>query len=231
MAMSFSNIGGLIGSFIGSNDLEDQFDAAIAELQKFRQSSEEARGRFQAKGDTAFNRGLKELTSPTLAPDVAALRAMLVTNITSGLSPFAQLQFEDLNRLLEERQVATGNLRSGSIGTQRAELGRRIAADEFGRALETLETLQTRDLTASQMFLNTALGYGNLENQSLATQGATVGSIAKAMVGKGVVQQQAAVAIGAAAGGLFEQASEMVAAYYTGGASGLASSFGKGGGS
>jgi hypothetical protein len=132
--------------------LEDRFNEAIVELKKFQKTATTSMQGFRAKGQTAFDRGMAELTSPTMAPDVAALRTMLVTQISSGLSPFAQLQMEDANRFLENRAISTGNLRSGAIGLQRAELGRRVVADEFGRALQTLDLLQRRDLTAAGIF-------------------------------------------------------------------------------
>jgi uncharacterized protein YejL (UPF0352 family) len=200
----FSGIGAAIGGFIGAGDLEDRFNEAIAELQKFKATTDVSLKGFREKGQTAFDRGISELTSPTMAPDVAALRQMLVTQISSGLSPFAQLQMEDANRFLENRAISTGNLRSGAIGLQRAELGRRVVADEFGRALQTMESLGKRDLTASGMFLNTSLGFGQNENAALQTMGNAVSSLTGAIVGKGAAQQQASAMLGAGIGGMFD---------------------------
>lgn len=92
---TFSGIGSTFGGFFGASDLEDQFNAAIAGLQKFKATAETSPKGFRQKEQTAFDRGISELTSPTMAPDVAALRQMLVTQIGSGLSPFAKLQMED----------------------------------------------------------------------------------------------------------------------------------------
>ena len=216
--MSFTGIGAAFGSFFGGADLEDRFNEAIAELRKFQESANVSLEGFRKKGGTAFDRGISELTSPTMAPDVAALRAMLVTQIGSGLSPFAQLQMQEANKFLENRAISTGNLRSGAIGLQRAELGRRVVADEFGRALETLSTLQNRDINASTMFLNTALGFGQNENAALSTVGNAVSNVAGAIVGKGAVQQQRAAALGAGIGGVGDMAAQAATSYYTGGA-------------
>lgn len=202
--MSLTGIGAAFGSFFGMSDLEDRFNQALAELQSFKAQADVSLGGFRTKGQTAFDRGMSELTTPTMAPDVAALRAMLVTQIGSGLSPFAQVAMEDANRFLENRAITTGNLRSGAIGLQRAELGRRVVADEFGRALQTLEAIQKRDITASSMFLNTGIGYGQLENQALASYGNAVSGIAGAYVGQGAAQQQSYANLGAGLGGATE---------------------------
>lgn len=228
MGASFSGIGSAFGGFFGASDLEDQFDKAIAELQKFRETADVSLQGFRTKGQTAFDRGMSELTSPTMAPDVAALRQMLVTNISSGLSPFAQLQMQDANRFLENRAITTGNLRSGAVGLQRAELGRRVVADEFGRALQTLDSMQRRDLTASSMFLNTALGFGEQENKSLFTLGEATSAVAGAVIGKGVVQQQASAMLGAGIGGIADMGTSAAGKYFTGGTSDLMKSWGAG---
>jgi hypothetical protein len=224
---SFTGIGSAFGSFFGASDLEDRFNEAIAELQKFQQTANVSLKGFREKGQTAFDRGISELTSPTMAPDVAALRKMLVTQIGTGLSPFAQLQMEEANRFLEGRAISTGNLRSGAVGLQRAELGRRVVADEFGRAMQTLESLQKRDLAASGLFLNTALGFGQAENLALHTVGSAVSNVAGAIIGKGAVQQQQAAALGGAIGGLTDLGVQSGATYYTGGVDSLMKSLGK----
>lgn len=224
---SFTGIGTAFGSFFGGSDLEDRFNEAIAELQKFQESANVSLKGFREKGQTAFDRGISELTAPTMAPDVAALRKMLVTQIGTGLSPFAQLQMEDANRFLENRAISTGNLRSGALNLQRAELGRRVIADEFGRALQTMDSLQKRDITASGMFLNTALGFGQNENYALQTVGNAVSNVAGAIVGKGAVQQQRAAALGGAIGGLGDMGVQAGATYYTGGVDALMKSLGK----
>lgn len=213
----FGGIGAAFGSYFGGADLEDRFDEAIAELKKFQESANVSLQGFRQKGQTSFDRGISELTNPTMAPDVAALRKMLVTQIGTGLSPFAQLQMEDANRFLENRAISTGNLRSGAIGLQRAELGRRVVADEFGRAMQTLDSLQKRDLTASSMFLQTSLGFGQNENVALQSVGNAVSNVAGALIGKGVVQQQRAVALGQAIGGSVDAGVKIAAQTYTGG--------------
>jgi hypothetical protein len=221
MMATFTGIGAAFGSFFGGGDLEDRMKEAIEELKKFQEKADVSLAGFRKKGTTAFDHGMSELENPTMAPDVAALRKMLVTQIGTGLSPFAQLQLEDTNRALENRAISTGNLRSGAIGLQRAELGRRVVADEFGRALQTLDAIQTRDLNASNMFLNTALGFGSHENNALATLGGATTNTAQAIIGLGAVQQQRAAALGAAVGGLFDKGEEYAKMYFTGGASSL----------
>jgi len=205
---TYTGIGAAFGSWFGSDDLEDRFNQAMAELQKFKETAEVSLQGFRTKGQTAFDRGISELTSPTMAPDVAALRKMLVTQISSGLSPFAQLQMEDANRFLENRAISTGNLRSGGIGLQRAELGRRVVADEFSRASTILDQLSRRDLAASTIFLQTSLGFGQQENAALQTVGQVTTNKAGAYIGLGSVEQQAAVAAGMFFGGLADKAEE-----------------------
>ena len=226
---AFSGTGAMFGGFFGASDLEDQFNGAIEELKKFQATANQSLKGFRDKGNTAFDRGMSELTSPTMAPDVAALRSMLVTQISSGLSPFAKLQMEDANRFLENRAITTGNLRSGAIGLQRAELGRRVVADEFGRALQTVDAFQKRDLSAANMFLNTSLGFGQNENYALNTVGNAVSSVAGAMIGKGAVQQQASAMLGGAIGGLVDQGIAAGSTYFTGGVDGLMKSYGMAG--
>ena len=218
---TYTGIGAAFGSYFGGSDLEDRYNEAIEELRQFKAVADVSLQGFRTKGQTTFDRGISELTSPTMAPDVAALRSMLVTQIGSGLSPFAQIQMEDANRFLENRAISTGNLRSGAIGLQRAELGRRVVADEFGRALQTLDSLQKRDLAASGMFLNTSLNFGQQENQALSTYGSAVTNIAGATIGLGAVQQQRAAALGTAIGGVFDKGEEYAKMYFTGGASSL----------
>jgi hypothetical protein len=199
---------------------------AIAGLQKFREISDVSLKGCRTKGQTAFDRGMSELTNPTMAPDVAALRKMMVTQISTGLSPFAQLQMADANRFLENRAISTGNLRSGAIGLQRAELGRRVVADEFGRAMTALESLQRRDMAASSMYLQTALGFGENENKALNTLGTATVNVAEGMVGLGLVQQQRSAALGAGIGGSFDMDMSGLSSFTGGSGNSLMSSLG-----
>jgi hypothetical protein len=154
-----------------------------------------------------------------MAPDLKAMRAMLMTNIQSGLSPLAQLYMEDANRMIEGRAISSGNLRSGAIGLQRAELGRRVVADEFGRALTTLTNLRAGDIQSTNMYLSGALGFAQNENVTLNTLGNAVQSLAGAQIGKGMVEYNKDVALGSAIGGLFDKGEEYAMMYFTGGAS------------
>jgi hypothetical protein len=224
--ISFAGLGGMFGSWFGASDLEDRYTDAINELKKFQKTSEQSLKGFRQKGGKAFDQMFAELSNPTLAPDVKQLRQSLVSTISGGLSPYAQLLFEDLNRDLEGRSIATGNLRSGAIGTQRAELGRRIAADEFGRALQVMDSLQKRDLAAAGMFGNVALGYAGAENQALTSVGNAISGVASAIIGKGTAQYAKDVALGTASGMATDTFMELAGNFYTGGASGVMKGFG-----
>lgn len=199
---TFSGIGSAFGSFFGASDLEERFNQAIEVLKQFQQTAETSLQGFREKGQLSFDQALRQLTNPEMAPDVRALRTFLTTEIASGLSPFAKLQFEDLNKQLESRAITTGNLRSGAIGIQRAELGRRIAADEFTRALNVLDTAQKFDAGTAATFLQGAVNFAGAENMALGTVGRTVENVAGALTGLGAVEQQASTALGAGIGGL-----------------------------
>lgn len=225
---SFTGLGAMFGSWFGASDLEDRYTDAINELKKFTKTANQSLSGFRKKGQQAFDQAFKELSDPTLAPDVKQLRESLISTISGGLSPYAQLQFADLNRELEARATATGNLRSGAIGIQRAELGRRVAADEFGRALQTLDTIQRRDVAAASMFGNMAIGYAGAENQALASVGNSISQTAGALIGQGGAQYAKSVALGSAAGQSADLLAEYAAKFYTGGVSGLMQGFAKG---
>jgi hypothetical protein len=96
-----------------------------------------------------------------------------------------------------------------------------VVADEFGRALQTLDSFQRRDLAASSMFLNTALGFGGEENKALGILGAATTDTAEGIIGLGAVQQQRTAALGAAIGGLADKGEEYAKMYFTGGASSI----------
>lgn len=228
---SFTGLGSMFGSWFGASDLEDRYTDAINELKKFQATAEKSLAGFRKKGTQAYDQMFKELSDPTLAPDVKQLRASLISTISGGLSPYAKLQFDDLNRELEARASATGNLRSGAVGIQRAELGRRIAADEFGRALQVMDSLQKRDLAASSLFGQVALGYAGAENQALNSVGNAISGVAGALIGQGTAQYAKSTALGTAAGMATDKFMEMVGSFYTGGLSNLMSGFGGGGGS
>lgn len=211
--MSFTGIGSSIGAFFGMSDLEDRFNQALVELQSFKTQADTSLSGFRAKGQAAFDKGMGELSAPTLAPDLAQLREAFMTQTATGLSPYAQLMMQDANRYLENRAISTGNLRSGAVGLQRAELGRRVVADEFVRSLQTFDTMRKGDLTAADMFLRTALGYGVNENYALASYGHAVGDIAGAYVGLGSAQQQSYASLGAGIGGGIDMALSAASPY------------------
>lgn len=219
----FSQLGGMFGAYMGASDLEDRYTDAINELKKFQRTAETSINRFRTMGDKSFNQAFKQLSDPTMAPDVKQLRQMLISTINGGLSPYAQLQFEDLNRQLEARASATGNLRSGAIGIQRAELGRRIASDEFGRALQVLDSISKQDLGQAQLFGQMALGYAGQENQALNSVGNAISGVAGALVGKGMAQYAKDAALGQAAGASTDAAVSIFGGAFTGGAAGALS--------
>ena len=222
---NFTGLGGMFGSFFGASDLEDRYTDAINQLKKFQYQAKTSLGGFREKGQRAFDQAFTELSDPTMAADVKQLRSMLISTINGGLSPYAQLQYADLNRLLENSASATGNLRSGAIGIQRAELGRRIAADEFGRALGVLNSLRQQDLGQAQMFGQMALGYAGAENQALNAYGNATSGIAGALVGQGMAQFAKDQALGTAAGMSFETAMQTIGAGYGGGMGGIMGMF------
>ncbi len=214
---TYTGIGAAFGSFFGSSDLEDAYAQAIRELEKFRTTADESLQGFRTKGQGLYDKAISNLANPEMAPDLKALRSMLMTNISSGLSPLAKLYMEDANRYLEGRAISTGNLRSGAVGIQRGELGRRVVADEFGRALTTLNTLRQGDIASTQMYLGGALGYAQNENVALNTLGNAVQNLSGAQIGKGVVDYNKAVALGTAVGGLFDKGEEYAMTYFSGG--------------
>lgn len=223
---SFTGLGAMFGSWFGASDLEDRYTDAINQLKQFQATANSSVVGFKQKGTQAFNQAFTELSNPTMAPDVKQLRQSLISTISGGLSPYAQLQYSDLNKLLENSAVSTGNLRSGAIGIQRAQLGQRIAADEFSRALQTLDTIQKQDLGQAQLFGNMAVGYAGAENQALSTMGQAVSGVANAMVGQGGAQYAKDVALGSASGASADMFMQMVGNMYTGGGmSGLMKGF------
>jgi len=222
---TLTGLGSMFGGFFGASDLEDRFDEAIAQLKEFQRTAGKSMKGFQEKQGQAFTKGMNELANPTMAGDVADLRKMLVTTMQSGLSPFAKLYMEDANKFLEGRAITTGNLRSGSIERQRAELGRRVVADEFGRALGAFDALRKGDQTSANMFLDTALGFGQLEVGALREVGNATSGVAGALVGKGMVQQQKSQMLGAGIGGLLDFGIGAASTAFTGGANSLLSSF------
>lgn len=219
--MSFSGLGGLFGSYIGGIEMKNRFKEAIGELRRVQQRAQETQDNFKAKGNEAYANSIKQLTNPMMSADVRQIREFLTTNVTSGLSPFAKLQFDDLNRELEGRAAATGNLRSGAVGIQRAELGRRIASDEFSRALDTIKTFQAYDVGTSGMFMQQGLGYAQAENQALGIASNNASNVAQGLMGLGAVARAQGQTLGTAVGALSEYAVAAMTAG-AGGAGGLA---------
>ncbi len=220
---TYTGIGAAFGSFFGSNDLDDAYGKALMELAKFREQATQSVEGFRSKGQSLYDKAISSLTDPTstMSPDLQAMRSMLITNMSSGLSPLAKTYMEDANRFLEGRAISTGNLRSGAIGLQRAQLGQRVVNDEFTRALGVLDTLRKGDQMTTDSLLRGSLGYAQNENVALNSLGNAANSIAGAEVGRGMVDYNKSVALGTAIGGLTDKAEEYLKMYFTGGASSL----------
>ena len=211
---SFTGIGSAFGSFFGSSDLEDAYKQAIEEYRLFKAQADKTLEGFRTKGQTTYEKFLTSLTAPEMAPDIAQLRSMLTSTIAGGLSPLAQLYMEDANRYLENRAISTGNLRSGAVALQRGELGRRVVADEFTRALNTLQTLRQGDVAGATLYGQAALGYGQAENIALGTVGTAVAGLTGAQVGRGLAQYAGDVALGQGIGGVFDMGATAAGAQY-----------------
>jgi hypothetical protein len=214
---TYTGIGAAFGSFFGSNDLQDAYEQAIREYERYRQTADESLQGFRTKGNQTYKRFETALTSPEMSPDLQAMRQMFVRQMQSGLSPYAQTLLGDANRLLENRAISTGNLRSGAVTLQRAQLGERVVNDEFARATAVFDMLRKGDLAGGAILGNIALGYAREENDTLRTLGTAVAGLAGANIGKGVAEYNQAVALGSAVGGLFDKGEEYMKDYFSAG--------------
>ena len=222
----FSGLGSAIGGLFGGSGGFDEVIGFLrgeilpevqTSLTGFREAGVEARQAGIETREIAGGlreRGLAAFEAPPQAPDIAAARQRLLGITEGGISPFAQLQFEDLNKLLTEAAVSTGNLRSGAVQIGRAELGRRIAADEFGRALTAFDAIRRGDIGTAQSILNLSLGlsnvslglsslepqFGQLEVGALDALLGTGRQISGALLGRGALDIARAQALGGAIG-------------------------------
>lgn len=201
--------GALVGSIFGSSGggISDALqDALFAATQEGIATSQQARResrRLATMGREVFER------DPRLAfaPDVQAVREGLARQTGGDLSPFALLSFEDADRLLTERAVQTGNLRSSNIQFGRSELLRRIVADELGRDFAFAQLFGGQDIAARTLGLNLLdlsrgfLGVAPQGVQSAAIAGSTAASAQQ-------FNTALDIARGAAIGGVFDTLAE-----------------------
>lgn len=221
----FSGIGGIIGSVFGATQQRRAFNSAINDLRQFQQEQALPQAwRMRGWSDQLTTIGRDILTngeSPfKLSSDTQALRRSLMST-TGGLSPAAMLAFEDLNRLLKEDAVSTGNLRSGAFAFGQAELGRRVLADELTRQTGLLELFGQQDLDLGRVNLQTGLGllqggvnYGQISNQALGFAGGLTTNIANATIGRGEVSGAQLYGAGAGIGGVVDLGAIAAGGYY-----------------
>lgn len=223
----FSGIGGIIGSVFGATQQRRAFNSAINDLRQFQQEQALPQAwRMRGWSDQLTTMGRDILTngeSPfKLSSDTQALRRSLMST-AGGLSPAAMLAFEDLNRLLKEDAVSTGNLRSGAFAFGQAELGRRVLADEMLRQQQLLQVFGQQDVQLSQLGLNAGLGlleggvnFGQISNQALGFAGNITTNIADATIGRGAVNAAQLSGAGAGIGGVVDMASTALSGYLSG---------------
>jgi len=226
---SWTGIGGALGGWFGSKDLADAYDEAYQEYIRFRGLAEQQLQGFTDKGAATYDRFTTALTNPEMAPDIAQLRQFLTTSIQSGLSPAAQLYMQDATRALNTNLSRTGNLRSGTATLLGSQIAQRVTADEFTRALNTVNTFRQGDIAGANILGQTALGYGQLQDQALGILGQALPSGQQAKIGQGMAQYAGSVAMGQFAGGLVDKGEEYAKMYMTGGLSNLMGSGGGGG--
>lgn len=195
--------GALIGTASGSGGIGSAVERAALEaanegLLVTRQGRETAQ-KLTELGRHVFERDPRL----SFAEDVQAVRAGLARQTGDELSPFAQLAFEDADRLLTERAVATGNLRSSNIQRGRAELLRRVIADELGRDFAFANLFGSQDLASRTLGLNLLdLGRGFLGVASGGVSAtAAAGSVASQAEARRVADERLQ---GAAIGGIFD---------------------------
>ncbi|MGL5936130.1 MAG: hypothetical protein ACRCZI_10985 [Cetobacterium sp.] len=212
----FSGIGGILGGVFGATQQRRAFNSAINDLRNFQQTTlNPAFGNLQNQANTMVDQGLSVLSDGRshyqLSPEVQAMRQRLTQSTNDGLSPAARIAFEDMNRLMKEDAVSTGNLRSGAFAFGQAELGRRVIADDLTRQQQLLDLFGRQDLSLNEMDLRTGLGllqsggtFAGLGNQVLQLSQANTSNIANATIGRGAVNAAQLTGIGAATGGVLD---------------------------
>lgn len=211
----FSGIGGIIGSVFGATQQRRAFNSAINDLRQFQQEQALPQAwRMRGWSDQLTTMGRDILTGGEtpfrLSDQTQQMRRNLMAS-NGGLSAAAQIAFEDMNRLLKEDAVSTGNLRSGAFAFGQAELGRRVLADELTRQTGLLELFGQQDLDLGRVNLQTGLGflqggvnYGQLSNQALGFAGGLTTDIAGATIERGRVNSAQLYGAGAGIGGVVD---------------------------
>lgn len=228
----FSGIGSIIGGIFGATQQRRAYNSAINDLRQFQQEQALPQAwRMQGRSDQLTALGRDILTSGDtpfrLSAEAQAMRRNLMST-TGGLSPAAQIAFEDMNRLLKEDAVSTGNLRSGAFAFGQAELGRRVVADELLRQTQLLDLFGRQDLSLNQLGLDAGLGllqagghFGSLSNQALGLAGNITTNIADATIQRGTVNAAQLYGAGAAIGGVVDLGLLAYGGYSGGGLGGL----------
>lgn len=228
----FSGIGSIIGGIFGATQQRRAYNSAINDLRNFQQNQALPQAwRMQGRSDQLTSLGRDMLTGGEtpfqLSAQTQQMRDRLMSSF-GGLSSASQIAFEDLNRLLKEDAVSTGNLRSGAFGFAQAELGRRVLADELGRQQQLLSLFGQQDIALNQLGFNagsTLLGagqhFGSLSNQALGFAGNITTNIADATIQRGGVDAARLYGAGAGLGGVIDLGATATGGFMSGGLSGM----------
>lgn len=211
----FSGIGGLIGGIFGATQQRRAYNSAINDLRNFQQNQALPQAaRMQGRSDQLTALGRDMLTGGETPFQLSSQAQQMRQNLMAsngGLSAAAQIAFEDMNRLLKEDAVSTGNLRSGAFAFGQAELGRRVIADELLRQTQLLDLFGRQDLVLNQLGLHSGLGllqaggyFGSLSNQALGFAGNLTTNIAEATIQRGAVNAAQLYGAGAGIGGVVD---------------------------
>jgi len=224
----FSGIGSIIGGIFGATQQRRAYNSAINDLRNFQQQQALPQAwRMQGRSDQLTALGRDILTSGDtpfqLSAEAQAMRRNLMAS-TGGLSAASQIAFEDLNRLLKEDAVSTGNLRSGAFAFGQAELGRRVLADEMTRQQQLLDLFGRQDLSLEQLGLNAGMSlleggvnFGQISNQALGFAGNITTNLAGATIGRGAVNAAQLYNAGAGLGGVIDMGALAYGGYSGGG--------------
>lgn len=221
----FSALGGNLAAAFSGADFDDAVQVLREQMALIRPTIDETREERRAL--TA--RGEELLDEPSrLRPDVERAREQLFAP-TGGLSPATEIAFEDALRILDERLVLTGNLRSSTSVFQASQLGERTIAAELERQLGIAATFGDLDLRSrllDQQILNLALGFGQLELGALQQSTALAGGISTVNAAQTALDLQQDIALGTGIGTIADLA--LIAA--TAGAGGAGAGAGGGAG-
>lgn len=228
----FSGIGGIIGGIFGATQQRRAYNSAINDLRNFQQNQALPQAwRMQGRSDQLTSLGRDILTSGDspfqLSDQTQQMRRNLMAS-NGGLSAASQIAFEDLNRLLKEDAVSTGNLRSGAFAFGQAELGRRVVADELNRQAGLLDLFGRQDLDLQKLGLEAGLAllgggvnFGQMSNQALGFAGGLTTDIAGATIERGRVNAAQLYGAGGGIGSVLDLGALAYGGYSGGGLSGM----------